>query len=165
MAKSEAVLLADTYQHVRNLTKWYFSLLKPVDPYKNWEVNGVKLNNLVWLASHMTWAENMLLLQGTGGTGADISWLEHYSISGDGTLHSNEHDLKTVLDALKSVHEKAMEHIQTLSDEKMDAENSFGMGFGGIKTNRMLIQHAIRHEAMHTGHLSWLCKINNVQSV
>jgi hypothetical protein len=47
----------------------------------------------------------------------------------------------------------------------MEAENVLGFGFGGIKTNRMMVIHAIRHEAMHTGHLSWLCKINKVESV
>jgi hypothetical protein len=165
MGKSEAVILADTYQCVRDLTRWYFSLLKPVDPYKHWEVNGVRLNSLIWIASHITWAENMLLLQGTGGTGVDIAWLNHYNISSDGKLHNPQHDMKTVLDTLKHVHERAMQHIQSIPDEKLDAENTFGMGFGGVKTNRILIQHAIRHEAIHTGHLSWLCKINHLQSV
>jgi hypothetical protein len=165
MSRSEAVILAETYQRVRDLTRWYFSLLKSVDPYKNWEVNGTKLNSLIWLASHMTWAENMLLLQGTGAAGQNIPWLEHYNISSNGSLHNNAHDMKTVLDALKQVHERAMAHIQTIPNEKLDEENAFGMGFGGLKSKRILIQHAIRHEAMHTGHLSWLCKINNVQTI
>ena len=165
MANNEAKILADTYQKVRDLTKWYFSLLKPVDPYQHWEVNGVRLNNMIWLASHITWAENSLILKGTGGKGEDIHWLEHYNISSDGSLHDKAHDMKTILAALKTVHEKAMEHVLTISDEKMDEPNVFGFGFGGITTNRILIQHAIRHEAMHTGHLSWLCKINKIQSV
>ena len=67
--------------------------------------------------------------------------------------------------AMKEVHEKAMAHVLTLSDEEMEAENFIGFGFGGVKTNRIMVNHAIRHEAMHTGHLSWLCKINKVESV
>ena len=165
MENQEAKILADTFQKTRDLTKWYFSLLKEVDPYKHWEVNGVKLNNIIWLASHITWAENFLILKGTGGTVLDISWLEHYNIKSTGTLHHAQHDMKTVLDALKSIHEKAMEHLLTLTDAQMDEPNTFGFGFGGLKTNRILIQHAIRHEAMHTGHLSWLCKINKIQTV
>jgi hypothetical protein len=56
-------------------------------------------------------------------------------------------------------------HLITVSDEKMDEENSLGFGFGGIKTNRMLVQHAIRHEGTHLGHLSWLCKINKIETI
>ena len=165
MANNEAKILADTFQKVRDLTKWYFSLLKPVDPYRHWEVNGTRLNNMIWLASHITWAENSLLLKGTGGQGIDIHWLEHYNISSSGSLHDAAHDMKAILEALKTVHEKAMEHLLTISNEKMDEQNVFGFGFGGVSTNRILIQHAIRHEAMHTGHLSWLCKINKIESV
>jgi hypothetical protein len=165
MANSEAKVLADTFQKVRDLTRWYFSMMKEVDPYKHWEVNGTRLNNLIWLGSHITWAENSLILQGTGGKGVDIHWLEHYNISSNGSLHDAKHDMRTILDALKHVHELAMEHLLTITDEKMDAENVFGFGFGGLKTNRILIQHAIRHEAMHTGHLSWLCRINKIETV
>jgi hypothetical protein len=165
MAQTEAQLLGDTFQKVRDLTKWYFSLLKEVDPYKHWEVEGVRLNNLIWLASHITWAENFLILKGTGGRGLDISWLDHYNISSDGSLHDKQHDMRTILDALKEVHSNAVEHLKNFPDEEMDKENKFGFGFGGIKTNRILFQHAIRHEAMHTGHLSWLCKINKIESV
>jgi hypothetical protein len=165
MANNEAKVLADMFQKVRDLTKWYFSLLKPVDPYKHWEVNGTRLNNLIWLASHLVWAENSLILKGTGGEGVDISWLDHYNIKSDGSLHHAQHDMKTILDALKLVHEKSMNHLLTITDEQMGSNNAFGMGFGGETTNRILIQHAIRHEAMHTGHLSWLCRINKIDSI
>jgi hypothetical protein len=165
MSHIEAKVLSDTYQKTRDLTRWYFSLLKEVDPYLHWEVNGVKLNNLIWLGSHITWAENFLLLKGTGGRPLDIDWLEHYNISSSGTIHHADHNMKTILDSLKMVHEEAMKHLLTISDEKMEMENSLGFGFGGLKTNRVLVQHAIRHEAMHTGHLSWLCKINKIESV
>ena len=165
MAYTEAQILGDVFQKTRDLTKWYFSLLKGADPYKNWEVNGAKLNNLLWVASHITWAENSLVLKGTGGKGVEAPWLEHYNISSTGSIHDSAHNMKEVLDTLKVVHEKAMEHLLALSNEKMDEQNVFGFGFGGLTTNRILIQHAIRHEAMHTGHLSWLCKINGIKTV
>ena len=139
--------------------------MKGVDPYQHWEVNGVNLNNIIWLSSHITWAENFLILKGTGGTALDISWLDHYNISSDGSLHDKQHDMKTILDALKEVHTRAMEHLLTVTDEQMEAPNKFGFNFGGIETNRILVQHAIRHESMHTGHLSWLCKINKLESI
>ena len=165
MSNKEAIVLNDTFQKTRDLTRWYLSLLKDSDPYKHWEINGTSLNSVIWVASHIAWAENFLVLKGTGGEALEIDWLEHYNISSDGKLHHPEHDMKTVMATMKAVHEKASAHLLTLSDDEMEAENGVGFGFGGIKTNRILVQHAIRHEAMHTGHLSWLCKINKVQTV
>lgn len=165
MANTEAQILSDTFQKVRDLTKWYSSLLKGVDPNKKWEVNGKALNSALWVTSHLTWAENFLLLKGIGGKELELPWLEHYNISSDGSIHDSNHQMKEVLDTLKTVHEKAMAHLKSMSDEDMDKENVLGFGFGGLKTNRILIQHAIRHEAMHTGHLSWLCKINGIDTV
>ncbi|MCW5908252.1 MAG: DinB family protein [Chitinophagales bacterium] len=162
---SQAILLADTFQKVRDLTKWYLSLLKQVDPYKKWEVNGVEINSVAWLAAHITWAENFLILSGTGGAPVKADWLNHYQLGCDGSLHTPQPEMKMILDTLKEVHIQATEHLLGLSDEKLNEPNPHNFAFGGINTNRILIQHAIRHEAMHTGHLSWLCKINKIESV
>jgi hypothetical protein len=163
--QSEAALLADTFQKVRDLTKWYFSLLKTTDPHKAWEVNGQKLNTAIWTAAHLVWAEDFLIVRSTGGTGIGHDWLEHYKIASDGSAHEAGLEMKPLLTLLNEGHEKAMAHLLTLSDAALDEENIFGFGFGGIKTNRMMIQHCIRHEAMHAGHLSWLCKINGIKAV
>ena len=165
MANKEGLVLHDTFQKTRDLTRWYLSLLKNSDSLKQWEVNGQRLNSVIWLASHITWAENFLILKGTGGTLVELDWIEHYNISSKGDLHNVNHNMKTVMDAMKEVHEKAMAQLLTVTDEDMDTENALGFGFGGIKTKRILVQHSIRHEAMHTGHLSWLCKINKVETV
>ena len=162
---SEAALLAGTFQKVRDLTKWYFSLLKDADPYHQWEVNGQKLNSVAWLAAHLGWAEDFLIVRATGGKGLGLEWLEHYKLGSDGTLHEEKPDIKNLLSLLKQVHENATAHLLAFTDEQLEQENPVGFGFGGDKTNRMMIQHCIRHEAMHTGHLSWLCKINGAQSV
>ncbi len=162
---SEAALLANTFQKVRDLTKWYFSLVKDANPYHQWEVNGQKLNSIAWLAAHLVWAEDFLIVRATGGKGLGLEWLEHYKLGSDGSLHEEKPDMKTLLSLLKKGHENATAHLLSLSNEKLEEENAFGFGFGGVKTNRMMIQHCIRHEAMHTGHLSWLCKINSTESV
>lgn len=163
--QSEAALLADTFQKVRDLTKWYLSMLKTTDPHKVWEVNGQKLNTTIWTAAHLVWAEDFLILRSTGGAGSGIDWLEHYKLGCDGTMHDNALEMKPVLTLLNEGHEKAMAHLLTLSDAALDEQNIFGFGFGGVNTKRMMIQHCIRHEAMHTGHLSWLCKISGIKSV
>jgi len=162
---SEAELLSQTFEKVRQLTKWYFSLLKDADPYKEWEVNGQKLNSIAWLAAHLVWAEDFLIVRLTGGKGADIPWLEHYKLGSDGTLHEEKPDMKILLTHLKEGHERSKAHLLTLSNETLAQQNKAGIGFAGDTTNRMMVQHCIRHEATHTGHLSWLCKINGVESV
>ena len=131
MVNKEALILSDMFQKTRDLTRWYLSLLKESDPFKRWEVNGTRLNSVLWLASHITWAENFLLLKGTGGEPVVLDWLENYNIKSSGDLHHAEHNMKTVMAAMKEVHEKAMAHVLTLSDEEMEAENFIGFGFGG----------------------------------
>lgn len=165
MNNSQAILLADTFQKVRDMTRWYFSFLREADPYKTWEINGARLNSILWLASHITWAENMLILKGTGGKGADIPWVDSYPIKSNGELHHPDHTMRAALDGMKLVHANAMEHLLTISNEKMEEDNLVGFNFGGEKNNRILVQHAIRHEALHTGHLSWLCKINGIKTI
>lgn len=165
MASSEPAILWDTYQKTRDLTKWYLSKLKEVDVHKQWEVNGVKLNSILWLTTHIAWAENMLILQGTRGPAVELAWLEHYRIGADGSAHEADHTMREALDAVKLVHERAAAHVLSLSEEQLNTENAHGFGFGGDKSYRMLIQHAIRHEGIHAGHLSWLCKINKVDSI
>ena len=161
----EAILLADTFGKVRDLTKWYFSLLKNTDPYQQIEINGNKLNSPAWLAAHLVWAQNFLIVKATGGQGSNIAWLDHYKLGGPGTLHTDKPDMKELLTLLKQGYDTAQAHLLTITDEQMAQTNAFGMGFGGINTNRMMVQHCIRHEAMHTGHLSWLCKIHGIETV
>ena len=165
MSNIEAAVLADTLQKTRDLTRWYFSLLKNADPYHQPEINGVKLNSIAWLGAHLVWAEDFLVLRGTGGEGTGIEWLEHYKLGSDGSLHTAQPDMKEILDALKLVHEKATAHLLSLTDEEINQENPYGISFSGTSTKKMLVQHCIRHEAMHTGHLSWLCKLNSVKAV
>ncbi|MBP7389655.1 MAG: DinB family protein [Chitinophagales bacterium] len=162
---TQGTIFANMHSKVRDLTRWYISLLKNVDPYIQHEVNGVKLNSVYWLVAHLTWAENMLILKATGASPLDISWLDHYSLGCDGTLHTQQPDMKEILNLFKEVHELTQNHLQVITDELIEKPNLIGFGFGGDTTNRMMIQHCIRHEAMHTGHLSWLCKIHAIETV
>lgn len=161
---AQAFILADTLEKTRGLSRWFLSLLKDTDPYAQIEVNGVKLNSIAWIVAHLTWAENMLVLKGSGGQPADIDYLKHYAIGGDGTTHMEKPDMKMLLDNLKMVHEKSMAHIQSLNDEQIMAHSPVGEMFGD-PTIKMAIQHAIRHEGTHAGHLGWLCKLNQIKTV
>lgn len=165
MQHHDANLLADAFEATHAMTRYYTSFLKAADPFKVWEVNGQKLNSLAWLIGHLCWAEDTLILKATGGERFECSWLKHYVIGSDGTIHDPNISFKELLDTRKALHEKAMSHIRTLTNEDLEKENIFGWEFVGSKTVRGIIQHATRHEAMHTGHISWLAKINGIKAV
>jgi hypothetical protein len=160
---TQAQLLADTFDKARGLTKWYLSLLKDTDMKHSFELNGQKLNSPLWIAAHLAWAENMLILQATGGNAFKIDWLEKVTLGSphDTTLLP---DAKEVLSTMKSIHEASMNHLATLSDASLDEPNLTGISFGS-NTKLSVIQHAIRHEATHAGHLSWICKLNGISTI
>ncbi len=162
---TEAVLLADTYEMTYGLVRYYNSNLKDADPYKQWEVNDKKLNSIAWINAHLCWSEDFLLLKATGGKSPDINWADHYCFGSDGSLHEESLDIKIVLQHRKTIHEAAMAHIRSLSQEDLEKENPMGIQFGPDKSVRSIIKHAIRHEGTHAGHLGWLCKINGVKTV
>jgi hypothetical protein len=164
IGNGQAFILADTLEKARGLSRWYISLLKNIDPYAQIDVNGIKLNSVAWVVAHLTWAENMLVLQGAGGQPVEIDYLKHYGFGSNGETHMEKPDMKMLLDNMKMVHEKAMVHIQSLTDEQIMAHSPVGQMFGD-PTIKMAIQHAIRHEGTHAGHLGWLCKLNQIKTV
>jgi uncharacterized damage-inducible protein DinB len=165
MANIEARVLHDTFKKTRDLTKWYLSLLKNVAPEEELNFNGIKLNSIYWLGAHLVWAENFLIVTTTGGTAVNLPWLGHYKLGCDGTLHEGHGNFKSVLDDWKQVHENAMQHLLSITNEQMHQPNPLGLSFGADNTNRMMIMHAIRHESTHVGQLGWLCKLHGIQTV
>ena len=160
---SQSLLLADTLDFTRGLSKWYLSLLRDTDMKKVFEINGHQLNSPIWIAAHLAWAENMLVLKSTGGKVFEIDWLNEVGL---GAPHETNHlpETKEVLNTLKAIHEASLEHITSLTDEQLDEPNLTGINFGG-NTKKRVIQHAIRHEGTHAGHLSWICKLQGIMAI
>ena len=164
--RTEANILADTYESVRILTRWYLAKMKDVDMHKVFEVDGKKLNSAYWIAAHLTWSEQFLLLLALGAKPLDFPWLDQFRIGSN--LQEDKSGLpavKDILDAWKEIHMAAMTHVRSLPDEALNNDNPSGFGFGDDKSYRMMIHHAIRHESIHAGHLSWLCKLHGIQTV
>lgn len=157
--KTEAQILAEMMDQVRNLTRFYLSKLKGKDEYHQFEVGGKKLNSIYWLVGHIVWAERMLLLDSLGGPKVEAEWAKEFKIGSEPANREGLPGLKEMIDKLKEVHAVALEFLKSMPNEELDKENLFGMGFGGDNSKRMMIQHAIRHEAQHMGHLSTLCKL------
>ena len=160
-----AQLLTDTFNETRNITRFYLSKLKEKDPLQVFTVNGFRLNSAYWLTAHLAWAEHFLLLQGTGSTVALPEFLKDYGISSNGEVPADAPDYKTILHTLNSQHEIALQHLLSLSDEALQQPNPLGITFGTSNTVKMVIQHAIRHEGTHAGHIGWLCKLHGVATL
>lgn len=164
---NEANILADVFEQTRQLSRFYISRLKDTDPTTTITVGEIPLNSAYWIVAHLAWAEHFLLVQGTGGAPlkSEWAWLSQYGFGSDGKIANNSPNFKTTLDTLNQVHAEAMQYLNSLPPETLDEENTLGFSFGGLNTKRSIIQHAIRHEGTHAGHLGWLCKLNGAKTV
>lgn len=165
MASTQFGLLADTLQKTRDLTRWYISLLKEADPFTRFQCGDLQLNSIAWLVAHLTWAEDFLVLQATGGKRAGEPWLDKHGLGSDGELYLPENDMKLLLGSMKTVHEAAIQHITQLDDALLLQPNSLNVAFGGGNSYKMSLQHAIRHEATHIGQLALICKIHGIKTI
>lgn len=163
---TQAQLLADTFEKARTLTLFYVSKLKEIDPMSPIELGDVKLNSIYWHVAHLIWAEDNLIMKLTGAESVAPLWAQHYQLGCDGSLHADHGTFRELLSELKTMHPKCMEHLKSLSDEELSSDNTVQLQFGdGDVSKRLAIQHAIRHESTHTGHLGWIAKMKGVATV
>lgn len=164
MQKTEAQILSLAFERARGFTRWYTSKLKECDPMQIFEANGKALNSLYWLNAHLAWAEDFLILGGTGAKRVGIDWLESFSINSDPSVAMGP-AFKEVLDTQKAIHELAMAHFVGLSDDALAENNTYNFSFGGSTDVRGILIHAITHESIHAGHIGWLCKIQGAATI
>ncbi len=163
--KSEAEILLNVYKNVRSLTKFFIGNLGNIDIHKSFELNGIGMNTAHWIVSHLAWSENMLILNSVGNTDAEISWLNEYEFGSNPSQVKTRPEMGALLQTLDSIHGKATEIIGNLSAEDLESDNHLGHAFGGSKSKRNVIIHAIRHEPMHSGQLTWLIKADGGKTV
>lgn len=165
MQHTEAQILATTFDRTRGYSRWYTSKLKDFDPTRIFQTTeGTPLNSLYWLNAHLAWAEDFLILGGTHGKRLGIDWLERFGIDTNPAQAAGP-SFKEVLDTQKMVHEAAMAHFKSISDEMLNSTNAYNFTFGGNNDVRGVLIHAIAHEGVHAGHMSWLCKMYGVETV
>lgn len=158
--KSEASVLLSVYENVRGLTKFFIGKLGDTDINQVFEINGIKLNSIHWLITHLAWTENELILKAVGNDDINLRWLEEYGFGSVPAEIKTRPDLESVLETLDSIHERAVSIISGLSEEDLDSDNHLDFSFAGSKCKRNLIIHAIRHEPMHIGQLTWAMKLS-----
>ena len=161
--KTEANILVETFESVRNLSKYYLSNLKGIDVYKKMTVDGKSFNSPYWITAHLVWTEHNLLYLAMCGEKMDIQWLEKFSIGSEPPVEKDFPEYQVILATLDEVHAKAMKLVGSLTNEQLDEPNALNFSFGGVNSRRAVIKHAIRHEPMHIGQISWYLKLNNVE--
>jgi hypothetical protein len=161
---TETKVLADVYENVRNVTRFYIMKSKDIDSFKRYEVNGQQLNSRYWLIGHLVWTEHWLLIQGLANKDMGIPWLEKFSYGSEPSEDPDLPSIEELLEKFKEVHVEAVAAIRATGDEALAEPGHIDFSFGGDKSKRMIIHHAIRHEPCHAGHLGWLCKISGVET-
>ncbi len=155
--------LIKTYQMTRNLSNYYFSKLEGLDIKKQYEINGVKMNSAYWILAHLVWTEHFLIVEGIGGESMGIEWLNDFEFGSEPDKSENPPAIEEVKQQREDVHSKAIEILNNMTDEQMEAENNIGVEFGGSKSKMTVLMHAIRHEPMHIGQISWILKANGIR--
>ena len=163
MGKTESEILADVYEKVRSLSKMFIGGLKDIDTEKRLEIDNIKFNSAYWIVAHLVWTEHFLIIQGVGGEDMKIDWLNEYGFGSDPEKVKTKPPFEEILKKLDEVHIKAVEIITGLSDKQLEEDNFIDTNFGGLKAKRNVITHAIRHEPMHIGQISWILKSNGIK--
>jgi uncharacterized damage-inducible protein DinB len=163
--KTQAQILAEAFESVRNITKLYLSNLDDKFLRKRHEINGIKFNSAYWISAHLVWAEHYLIVQGVGNKEMDIPWLKEFSIGSDPEKADQKLDINTIRKKMDEVHAEATKILNSLSDEEIEKPNHINATFGQKNTKGAVIRHCIRHEPMHIGQVSWILKINGIKMV
>ena len=161
---TEAQVLAHTMDRSRQYTLLYFNKLKDQDLHRRFVCEGKELNTAYWLIAHLAVTQNGLLLMATGGPFEKFSWAKHFGRGGAGLPVEQCPPFTEVYSTFEAVHAKAVHHVATLTDQALEGPNLTGIPMIG-NTVRDVVTHAIRHEGLHTGHLSWLCKLYGVSTM
>lgn len=168
-AKSECNSLADTFETVRALSKSFISKIDEKDIHESIVINGKEMNSPYWIVAHLAWAEAFLILATLGAEESPeeeekYDWLNEYGFGTKPAEVKTKPPLSEVIEAMDYIHERAMKHLRSLDDAFLDEKNKFNMTFGGKKDNRIAVHHAIRHEPMHIGQLTWFMKSKGMET-
>ena len=160
--KTEAQVLAEMLGSTREFTKWYLSILKDVDVYKIFELEGKKFNPVIWEIGHLANSENFLGTYLTRGNSLKFDWAPLFGMGVTPPSKEDYPDYKEIWSTFNMVHTNTMNHISSLTDEQLRAPSR--IEFAMVKDVRGAIQHCIRHEGTHIGHLGWLAKMHSIKT-
>jgi len=156
-----SILLADA----RSITRFFLSNLKEKDVYHKFEIDGIQLNNIIWIVGHLAWAQDAFILKNLNTGVVSPDWLSEFGVGSKCPTENNGPTYSEVYATFKDINNKSIEALPLATTEKLAQDNMFGFGFGDNKSVEMLIRHCIRHESNHAGQLGWLCKLNGIKTM
>lgn len=160
MACNESVILADMLDKARSLTLLYLKYLEGVDKTQSFTIGDFQTNNIHWIAAHLAWAEDNLILRGIGDQRMDVPWFDHFRLGSEKPSETAYPSWNDTLDVLYRTHRRSLEVLRALPDQALDAQNHINLKFGADGSKRIVVQHCIRHESAHCGHLGWLLRMH-----
>jgi hypothetical protein len=156
-------VLADTFQLSRTLTERYIQRALKGDIQEQVSVGNITLKCSQWIIAHLAWSQHALLLQALGSPIPLPDELIFFKIGSTAAPQPEWPSIDKILNEMKNIHEASMQYVRSLNDDELMTPNIIGLKFGEDNSKRIIIQHAIRHESMHCGHLSWICKIQGLK--
>jgi DinB family protein len=162
---NESKILSNIMDKSRQMSLYYLDKLKETDLQKSFVVDGKTLNSTFWIMAHLAVTENWLLLRSTGAEHVKIPWARQYGQGSNAVVKGETPPLDEVRAIFTEVHTKALQHVDSLSDELLDSKNTTGFNLFGMHSIRDVIIHAIRHENSHAGHLGWICKLHGIKTI
>lgn len=166
MIFNECQTLSSIIDDTRKLTLSFLSQLEDSNGfYNDFKLDDKHLNSAFWIMAHLSVTQNFLLLRSTGGETVKIPYARQFGMGAVPPSREECPPLEEVRGIFNLVHEKSVKHIQNLDPSQLNQINTTGFVFLGEDSIRSVIVHAIRHENMHSGHLSWLCKLNGLKTI
>jgi len=162
MTEQEA--LAGALDSARKLSLFYLNRLerKKIDPLLQVQVGDAKLNSMLWLCAHVTWAEWAIVQKTMANAPLPAPWMEKFMFGSSSDSQPDWPDLATVKETMKEVHESTLTLIRGFDDLETEVHVDF---MSWTDTRRAVLYHAIRHDANHAGHFGWLCKIHGIKTI
>lgn len=157
---TESKILAGTLHNARQLTQFYLKHTQDVDVKQRFTLGDFTTNNIHWIVAHLAWAEDYLVLKGVGDLDSRVEWLRHFRIGSGYPDSSLFPAYEETLETFHDLHRQTITLLENLPDTALDEKNHVGLKFGSGDTKRSIINHSIRHEGMHCGHLGWLLRMH-----
>jgi hypothetical protein len=166
MIFNECQTLSSIIDDTRKLTLSFLSQLEDSNGfYNDFKLDDKHLNSAFWIMAHLSVTQNFLLLRSTGGETVKIPYARQFGMGAVPPSREECPPLEEVRGIFNLVHEKSVKLIQNHEPSQLNQINKRGFVFVGEDSIRSVIVHAIRHENMHSGHLSWLCKLNGLKTI
>lgn len=162
---TEAHFLADMMRHAHDITQSHIRKLESVDLHKRFNVEGKELNSAYWLFAHMTVSQNWLILRGTNGPFQKFSWAKLFNLGTKPPPIEDCPPFEEVKSKLEEIQRLSLEHVSALDENALGSPHNAMMQLPGSNTMREIIKFQVRHESMHNGQLSWLCKLHGIKTL